>query len=320
MRCEATQPRCTASDIGVVDASRQRTAPGGGIADAVVLAWASMNRVSWTAFLRDGATDMDKQRALSLIEEQIQTVAGLEYVEDNPIFDKWRRDTRVVLEKIFGRESKHVKEFESIRYRPNVAISDSDQQHAAWQEAFEHRKSQSLSFLESALTEIRQFWDDDVVGTEASGDPLAAVQKLCSRFHPVAKQLRRRHCNRSTLEINDEYDVQDLLHALLKVDFEDIRPEEWTPSYAGKSARMDFLIKDHQIVVEIKKARQGLADKEVGEQLIVDIARYRTHADCRKLVCFVYDPEEHISNPAGLERDLSCREESLEVVVIVASR
>ena len=53
--------------------------------------------------------------------------------------------------------------------------------------------------------------------------------------------------------------------------FDDIRPEEWTPSYAGSSARMDFLLKKEQIVLEIKKTRKGLVAKEAGEQLIVEL-------------------------------------------------
>jgi glucan phosphorylase len=62
------------------------------------------------------------------------------------------------------------------------------------------------------------------------------------RFHLVARQLRERHNERSTLQIEDEYDVQDLLHALLKINFEDVRAEEVCPSYAGGSSRVDFLL------------------------------------------------------------------------------
>ncbi len=77
--------------------------------------------------------------------------------------------------------------------------------------------------------------------------------------------------NRETLKIEDEYDVQDLLHALLLLYFDDVRAEEWTPSYAGKSARMDFLLKNERVVIEVKKTRLGLADKELGDQLIIDV-------------------------------------------------
>jgi uncharacterized protein YodC (DUF2158 family) len=133
---------------------------------------------------------------------------------------------------------------------------------------------------------------------------LLGLERLLRRFHLVAQQLARRHAHRETLRINDEYDVQDLLHALLRIEFDDIRPEEWTPSYAGGSARTDFLLKKEQVVLELKKTRNGLGDKEVGEELIIDIARYKNHPDCRTLVCFVYDPDQRITNPAGLKHDL----------------
>jgi hypothetical protein len=55
----------------------------------------------------------------------------------------------------------------------------------------------------------------------------------------------------------------------------------------------------------VKKTREQLMNKEIEEQLIVDIAKYRVHPDCRTLVCFVYDPENKISNPRGLESDLA---------------
>lgn len=153
---------------------------------------------------------------------------------------------------------------------------------------------------------------------DASGRALKTVLALCDRFHQVARQLRQRRQNRPTLEIVDEYDAQDLLHALLRLHFDDIRPEEWTPSYAGGSARMDFLLKEEQIVVEAKMTRAGLGAKEASEQLIIDAARYSGHPDCKTLVCFVYDPTSLIKNPRGVERDLTrLSRPGLEVFAVV---
>ena len=118
------------------------------------------------------------------------------------------------------------------------------------------------------------------------------------------------------MSIEDEYDVQDLLHALLHLYFDDIRAEEWTPSYAGKSARVDFLLKNEKTVIEVKKTRHGLADKEVGDQLIIDVDRYKEHPDCEKLICFVYDPEGRIGNPNGIMDDLNIRHQGFATVVI----
>lgn len=139
---------------------------------------------------------------------------------------------------------------------------------------------------------------------------------IFTRFHKIARQLQSRYNHRDTLTIDDEYDVQDLLHALLQLYFDDIRAEEWTPSYAGKCARVDFLLKNEKIVIEVKKTRKGLTDKEIGDQLIVDIDRYKSHADCQKLICFVYDPEARIGNPIGIMKDLNTQHNGFVTVYI----
>jgi hypothetical protein len=151
-------------------------------------------------------------------------------------------------------------------------------------------------------------------------DVLSIIESLCYKFHVVSIQLQERHENRQTLIVNDEYDVQDLFHALLRIFFDDVRDEEWTPSYAGQASRMDFLLKDYATVIEIKKTRAGLGKKEIGNQLIVDIERYKSHPDCNTLICFVYDPESRIKNPRGLESDLNKQVDNLLVKVLVVPR
>ena len=89
-----------------------------------------------------------------------------------------------------------------------------------------------------------------------STDSLLDLKNILLRFHKVARQLRNRYNKRTTIEINDEYDVQNLLHALLHIYFSDIRAEEWTPSYAGSSVRQDFLLKNEKVVIEVKKTRK----------------------------------------------------------------
>lgn len=159
---------------------------------------------------------------------------------------------------------------------------------------------------------------------EASHGPISKTEALsiliniCNRFHAVAKQLRNRYNQRETLDIDDENDVQDLIHALLQVNFNDIRNEEWTPSYAGGTSRMDFLINPFGIVLEIKKTRKGLGAKELGKQLIDDIVRYKKHPNCKNLLCFIYDPDERIINPKGLITDLENIEPPFDVKVIIS--
>ena len=159
-------------------------------------------------------------------------------------------------------------------------------------------------------------------GAAGSGDSLvwalARVRRLCDRFHCIAAHVKCGYRGRKVCRVSDEYDVQWLCKALLLLDFEDVRPEEWTPSYAGGASRIDFLIAPQGVLLETKMTRDGLGDKKVGEELIIDATRYRKHPDCRALFCFVYDPGKHISNARGLERDLtgmSKRNYVVEVVV-----
>lgn len=151
-------------------------------------------------------------------------------------------------------------------------------------------------------------------------DAHRVIESILSRFHLVAKEISERHESRPTLTINDEYDVQDLLEGLLRIYFDDIRPEQWTPEYAGSSARIDFLLKQEQIAIEVKKTRKGLGKKELGNELIIDIAHYEKHPDCKTLYCFIYDPEERISNPIGLEKDLSGKHENLVAKVFIVPK
>lgn len=182
--------------------------------------------------------------------------------------------------------------------------------------------SKSLDRLISVQKRLELYPEPQAASHHASPstteDYWKRIKKILTRFHLVTRQLRHRYDSRATLDVSDEYDVQDLLHALLKVDFTDIRPEEWTPSYAGGSSRMDFLLKEEQSVIEVKKTRATLKEKQIGEQLLVDIERYKQHPDCKVLLCFIYDPEGLIGNPAGLIRDLEMQgSESLKVKVVI---
>ena len=70
----------------------------------------------------------------------------------------------------------------------------------------------------------------------AHDDSLGILRKICSRFHLVVRQLRLRRDDRATLEVEDEYDVQDLLYALLRLEFE--RAVHPTPA-GGRSYSAD---------------------------------------------------------------------------------
>jgi hypothetical protein len=143
------------------------------------------------------------------------------------------------------------------------------------------------------------------------------LRGLRRAMHP----LTHRRKGAQALSFSTEYDVQDLLHALLRPWVADIRPEEFTPSYAGCSTRMDFLLSKYKLVVELKFVRDRNHARGIGNELIVDIAHYQRHPDCSHLWCVIFDQDHLLVNAEGLRVDLegetSTKEGNLQVRVLV---
>lgn len=231
-------------------------------------------------------------------------------------FKKWYRDAEVAIERIFGEGARHLQDFKDISY--SLGCFTTGTPDYEFEDAYKRGVNTAITVIESFVDEIEEYWQEKEI--EPQVVKLGAVEKIkliITRFHLVARQLRARYSDRPTIEIEDEYDVQDLFHGLLKLYFDDVRAEEYTPSYAGSASRIDFLLKQEQIVIEIKKTRKNLGAKEVGEQLIIDSQRYQSHPNCGQLICFVYDPEGRVANPRGIENDLTKGINGVPVTVFI---
>lgn len=249
------------------------------------------------------------------LEQEYQTVISSKYIHTNVLssrqenyvdtakYNNWVARVKRLLEDSYGKDSDYYIDFNN---------------------------TSSLSWSSNYNSLIRHYkplFDaarDDLVHTAESADlpaetsALSLVLNILSKFPAFVRQLKERHDNRTTFEINDEYDVQDLVHALLILHFDDIREEEASPSFAGSSSRQDFLLKKERIVIEVKKTRKSLGASKIGEELIIDMARYREHPDCDTLICFVYDPEGRVKNPKGVISDLERGDKEGKTRVVIA--
>lgn len=150
-------------------------------------------------------------------------------------------------------------------------------------------------------------------------DILPLIKDICMNFNKFDINIRRRYGNRDTIKINDEHDLQDVIHSILKLFINDIRLEDYVPSYAGGNSRVDFLLPEYSLIIETKMTNSALHDKQVGEQLIIDFERYKQTNGYNHLVCFVYDREANISNPIGLTSDLEkLSDERMRMTVFVS--
>jgi hypothetical protein len=267
---------------------------------------------------------MDRGVALRLLTQQLE--AGKQLLDAVPVdednYFAWSATTSDYMNGTFGSDSQIYFTFNNAGF-PSVvedAFGVEDRSPDEWRPSL----TSKLKVLESAISRLNAEISagDSPRQSSATSSSIGAdvqlVLRACRKFHAIATQLRQRREDRPTLDIADEYDVQDLLHALLRLFTDDVRAEEWTPSYAGGASRMDFLLPELTTVVETKMLRHGMTDKSLGSELLVDIARYASHQDCERLICLVYDPDHRLRNPKGLQSDLSKRHGKLDVVVVIA--
>jgi REase_DpnII-MboI len=153
-----------------------------------------------------------------------------------------------------------------------------------------------------------------------AGSHLDAVQIvliLAERFRYVQVRLKDRRKPRPPLVCEDEYDDQYLYQALLAQFFDDVREEEYTPSYAGGNSRIDFILPQFKVGIELKHTRAGLKDKDLGEELLVDRERYNQHPNVTHLIVIVFDYENRLKNPRGIEADLQREHSHPDLTVTV---
>jgi hypothetical protein len=244
--------------------------------------------------------------------------------------DRWSKYNLTLLRSLFSDPTSFEHEYEQAEFAATVGRA----RESSWIDArrgFHPREPEDTTDKEicACINVLQSIQDRLELIPEALGilvpphrasTPEEDLLRVCERFPLVASQLQRRHESRQPFAVNDEYDVQDLVHALLRLFYDDIRPEEWTPSYAGSAAKMDFLIPRIETVVETKKTRPSMSTKDLGEQLIIDMAKYRIHPCCKNLVCLVFDPEHRIINPRGVESDLSRPSDGMSVKVVIVPR
>ncbi len=182
---------------------------------------------------------------------------------------------------------------------------------------FSRRPMAQIEFEEAMLTHF--FSPHGLIPSENCLRPSTEVRLniIFSNFHQFCIQLNRR-CRegKKGFPIEDEYDVQDILYALLKLHFPIVKREEPVPSFMGASSKIDFLLPNERIGIEAKMASKWLRDGKLGDGLVNDIARYPKHQECERIIFFVYDPGHLIENPAVFRSDIQERNPGVPVDVI----
>lgn len=147
--------------------------------------------------------------------------------------------------------------------------------------------------------EIEYFAEENPVSSEKTA--VHKIEQIFNRFSEIAIPLQERRGDREPLTIDDEVDVQYLLHSLLKLHFDDVRREPHTERHSSVSPRIDFLVQNETIGIEVKRASSTRQEKSLRTELSEDKEQYRPDTNIDTLLIFVYDPEKSIENKAEFE-------------------
>lgn len=246
---------------------------------------AKLGKLNWYCEILDEILPEDFDSDISAIERHIHFLDH--YYSKDHDFSMFKHNTDDILKKdLPSLEEALKKYFETI---------DESMQNSETNSAKEYEKIN--------LTELEQAKNK--------------VENILTQFHVATKAVGDSKNKTTPFKMDNEYNVQAYLEGLLKVQFDDVRREDPTPIHAGSSNRIDFILAQDKIGIEVKRTREGLNDAELGKQLINDIEHYKEHPSCKVLYMFVYDPEEYIKNPRSIENDLSKKRENMEVKVLI---
>jgi pyrimidine deaminase RibD-like protein len=108
---------------------------------------------------------ISKSQAIEILQNKIDLIPSLENGgESSPQFTKWRRDVEVAIERIFGKEERHLKDFRGITYEGIIRFDDYLDRITTDEEilgTFKRGLARAKNILQSMREEIQTYWPDE---------------------------------------------------------------------------------------------------------------------------------------------------------------
>lgn len=142
----------------------------------------------------------------------------------------------------------------------------------------------------------------------ASRDEIGWILAMLRRFDIAARALRdrpRQDKKQCGYIVVDEYDVQDLLFAMIKPLCNDLEREDPVPKSAGDSGRVDLCSRMLGMIIEVKYAKDDNRARAIARECKERVITYSRWPELRHLVFFVYDPEHRLPDADNFIKDLS---------------
>jgi predicted nucleotide-binding protein len=102
-----------------------------------------------------------KAAALKRINKTLEKIPELKKLpRSSPEFEKWERNTEVVIENSFGEKSRHVGDFKNISF--GLVAFEVGTPKSEWEKAYLRGLESAESILQSMIEEVEEYWEDDV--------------------------------------------------------------------------------------------------------------------------------------------------------------
>jgi hypothetical protein len=136
----------------------------------------------------------------------------------------------------------------------------------------------------------------------APAPSVALLLQLCERLPQAARFLASRREGKQPYKIAEEYDVQDLLHAVIRAYLKYSIDEEPLGKVGGaRSSRADIAIPDLNTLIEIKYVRGPSDQQRIVEEFAQDLLLYTAWAPLQTFIYLVYNSAD-LRDPEAIAR------------------
>jgi hypothetical protein len=140
------------------------------------------------------------------------------------------------------------------------------------------------------------------LGEDAPEPEVGLVLQLCQRLPSAARILGKRQHGKPTYEITDEYDVQDLLHAVLRAYLKYSVHEEPLAKVGGsRSGRADVAIEELGAIIEVKFVRGPSDQQRVVDEYSNDLLLYTKWPHLKHFIYVIYNSND-LRDPEALDK------------------
>ena len=183
------------------------------------------------------------------------------------------------------------KEAESIKNLANVRENRFSKRET--EEAFHRKKEEVLAYCR-LLCSIRDVNRSDIILTLLTNFPRYCKKLYIEQIHGRCSDGVKNHL--SGFLIENEFDLQKLMFPLISAYYPDARTEAVQDS-GHHPVRKDIVLDSEGAAIELKCTRNGMTERQLGEEIAADIIHYRYE----KLYFYVYDKAGIIRNPASFQ-------------------